>query len=97
MHVNKVYHTKLADKYLSDGGCTCVDAEWCLIWLQRKNDSASQEKQKPPEPVQEEDVQLEDDDYALLAEFGDRIDFLTGAAPVQQELGVTPRKRCAPV
>ena len=64
--------------------------------MQRKNDSAPQEKQKPPEAVQEEDIQLEEDDYALLAEFGDRIDFLTGATPLQHESSATPRKRYAP-
>lgn len=66
--------------------------------MQKRNEGGAQETQKQPDVEQEADVQLEEDDYALLAEFGDRIDFLTGdpAASFAQAPPAAPRKRCAP-
>lgn len=71
------------------------------LCVQRKSDGGNQEKPQQPEAEQEADVELEEEDYALLAEFGDRIDFLTGerAASLVHDPAATPKtpkKRCAP-
>ena len=65
--------------------------------VQKRSEGGTKEAQKQPEVEQEADVQLEEDDYALLAEFGDRIDFLTGegAVSLAQDPAAGPRKRCA--
>lgn len=75
----------------------CCANEVVPCYVQKRSEGGTKESQKQPEVDQEADVQLEEDDYALLAEFGDRIDFLTGerAVSLAQDPAAAPRKRCA--